>query len=157
MMLPSRLVNGVLRALRNPENRVPTNPGYCGASRTMEVLDCYGDIYACWETVGHHEHKIGEFFPAAITDESQLDVWRNRPERVLLTQCTDCEYIAFHGGGCQEQVHKDTGSMDLKDCEDFPWIFNASAQKAWRLFKQEGQETDTAVQPPKEEVTSAAK
>jgi uncharacterized protein len=134
--LPGSLVNSIAAAIRDSSRTVSMNPGYCGTSTNLQVLDPYGDVYACWDAAGYEEQRIAEYFPEFRAYNETMEHWRHRPERVMFDQCIDCAYVAYHGGGCMAQVYEKTGQYDLKDCEDYPWVFNESAKRALQEIKK---------------------
>jgi uncharacterized protein len=128
-MLPQALVGGIARAMING-GRAPMNPTYCGAYTTMNCIDPYGDLYACWEVVGHKEHIIGQYHPEIKLNSEMEAAWRGRPTLAVIPNCMECPYILYHGGGCQVRAHQATGDFNEKMCEDYPWVFDESARRA---------------------------
>jgi len=108
--------------------------GFCGSNIGMYMLDAHGDIYPCWEVIGHKKHKIGTFGRNAVSlDSSKADKWHNRSV-VRIEECLDCPYLFFCGGGCEAFALQKTGALDRPNCSDFPVFFHKAAVKAYNQF-----------------------
>ena len=108
--------------------------GFCGSNMSMHLLDPHGDIYPCWEVVGHAEHRIGVYGKGFVSIEpSQTEQWHNRSV-VRIDECARCRYLYFCGGGCEAFAHRKTGALNRPNCSDFPELFQTAALMAYEDF-----------------------
>ncbi|MEW6442720.1 MAG: SPASM domain-containing protein [bacterium] len=107
--------------------------GFCGSNLAMYLFDPHGDIYPCWEVVGHRQHRIGWYRNGAAVwvDREEAGKWHERSV-VRVQGCLDCAYLFFCGGGCESAAYQKKGSLDRPDCSDFPEIFRRAAVLAYR-------------------------
>lgn len=77
---------------------------YCGAQSGGYVLDPFGNIYACWETVNNKLHCLGNYSVAEniIWNQTVLNAWR---KTYIMDRCTcqKCKYALICSGGCAAQ------------------------------------------------------
>ena len=98
----------------------------------MYLLDPFGDIYPCWEVIGHPEHRIGVYGPGSLElDAGALEQWHQRSV-VCIPSCRSCPYLFFCGGGCEAFAYRATGSLHQPHCFDFPKHFQKAALLAYR-------------------------
>jgi uncharacterized protein len=83
-------------------------------NENSEVLDAFGNIYACWEfpyseTYGQGESLIGNlFFPKESYNKSAtLRDW-NQTLKEGKTWCKTCKHLPVCGGGCPKSWHEGT-------------------------------------------------
>lgn len=120
--------------------------GFCGSNMAMHLLDPHGDIYPCWEVVGHVEHRIGRYEKGSVWMEPiQAEKWHERSV-VRVRGCLECAYLFFCGGGCEAVAYQKRGFLDGPECSDFPEIFQRAALKAYAEFlrnREEGSSPDS--------------
>lgn len=108
--------------------------GFCGSNMAMYLFDPHGDVYPCWEVVGHPEHRIGTYGDGVLRlQEDEVDKWHGRSV-VLVEKCLDCAHLFFCGGGCQAAAWRRKGVWDEPDCGDFPEIFQEAARAAYGQY-----------------------
>lgn len=108
--------------------------GFCGSNMAMYLFDPHGDVYPCWEVVGHPEHRIGTYGDGVLRlDEEEVRKWHGRSV-VTVEKCLDCAYLFFCGGGCEAAAWRKTGTWHEPDCGDFPELFQEAARVALREF-----------------------
>jgi uncharacterized protein len=101
----------------------------------MYLFDPFGDIYPCWEVIGHPAHRIGIYGPGLLEfDTGALKQWHHRSV-VQISACQSCPYLFFCGGGCEAFAYKTTGSLDQPHCFDFPRHFQKAALLAYGEWK----------------------
>ncbi|HQT92794.1 MAG TPA: SPASM domain-containing protein, partial [Candidatus Kryptobacter bacterium] len=105
---------------------------YCGARTGMVVFDPNGDLYACLESVGRPEHRIGTFGGTLEIRKTELEKWRGwkfEDER-----CFSCKYALFCAGGCPalSVLWKDRDDSDR--CDRFQVLFGHLVQTAYTEF-----------------------
>jgi uncharacterized protein len=104
---------------------------FCGSNLSMYVFDPFGDIYPCWEVIGHPEHKIGMYGIGALDlDTAALQQWHHRSV-VGIMACRRCPYLFFCGGGCEAFAYQRTGRLDQPHCFNFPEHFQQAARHAY--------------------------
>ena len=73
---------------------------YCSANTGgMNILDPFGAIYSCWDTVGHEAEKIGTYSVEGPVFNQRAEDWISRCPGDI-PQCSNCKYVMFHFGGC---------------------------------------------------------
>jgi uncharacterized protein len=108
---------------------------FCGSNMAMYLFDPFGDIYPCWEVIGHPAHRIGIYGPGLLEfDRGALNQWHHRSV-VQISACQSCPYLFFCGGGCEAFAYKTTGSLDQPHCFDFPRHFQKAALLAYGEWK----------------------
>lgn len=114
---------------------------FCGSNMAMYLFDPFGDIYPCWEVIGHAEHRIGVYGPGFFElDEGAVRRWHDRSV-VQIPSCRSCPYLFFCGGGCEAFAYRATGRFDQPHCFDFPEHFQKAALLAygeWKVRRQAG-------------------
>lgn len=106
--------------------------GFCGSNMAMYLFDPHGDVYPCWEVVGHPEHRIGTYGDGVLRlQEEEMRKWHGRSV-VTIEKCLRCAHLFFCGGGCEAAAWRRSGAWDKPDCGDFPEIFQEAARAALR-------------------------
>ncbi len=105
---------------------------YCGARTGMVVFDPNGDLYACLETVGKPEHRIGTFGGTFEMRSTQLAKWRGW--KFEYERCRCCQFALFCGGGCPALSVLRENSDHSDRCDRFKVIFLRLVQKAYGEF-----------------------
>lgn len=114
---------------------------FCGSNVSMVLFDPFGDIYPCWEVIGHPEHRIGRYGPGFLDlDPGSVERWHARSV-VEIPACRSCAYLFFCGGGCEAFAYQATGRFDESHCFDFPRHFQTAALLAYRDWASRGPET----------------
>ncbi|MFO0760347.1 MAG: 4Fe-4S cluster-binding domain-containing protein [Byssovorax sp.] len=126
--LPS-LRHDILHALEHGE-ALPYRVSFCGAYTTMNVLDPFGRIFACWDFADDPDNVIGVFHPELRYEAPKLERWRGRDQSVLLKDCLSCRYVLLHGSGCQAESFRRTGSYEERDCQNFDFQFDLAVKSA---------------------------
>jgi uncharacterized protein len=100
----------------------------------MYLFDPFGDIYPCWEVIGHPEHRIGRYGPGVVElDAKAVHQWHHRSV-VLIPACRSCPYLFFCGGGCEAFALRATGRFNQPNCSEFPGHFQKAALSAYRQW-----------------------
>jgi len=116
---------------------------FCGSNLSMYLFDPFGDIYPCWEVIGHPKHRIGTYGPGFLElDPRSMGQWHARSVVEILA-CRSCAYLFFCGGGCEAFAYQATGHLDHPHCFDFPKHFRQAAQLAYNEWR-EGRTTEGA-------------
>ena len=97
---------------------------YCGANSGSYIFSPDGCIYTCWESVGKECSRIGSYTleKGAVFDIEKRDNWFNRSV-ARITECLDCPYCLFCGGGCSQYAEYNTGSLYKSFCDDFQELY----------------------------------
>lgn len=72
---------------------------YCSVQTGGYVLDPYGEIYACWETVGNRDLILGTYTDSTIRWTPLAEKWLSQNVSVF-PKCKICKYAFLCGGGC---------------------------------------------------------
>jgi uncharacterized protein len=105
---------------------------FCGSNLAMYLFDPFGDIYPCWEVIGHPEHRIGRYGPGCLDlDAEAIRQWHQRSV-VQIAACRSCPYLFFCGGGCEAFAYRATGRLNQPHCLEFPRHFEEAARVAYR-------------------------
>lgn len=108
---------------------------FCGSTMGMYILDPYGDIYVCWETVGTEKGKVGRFKPEFSINQKAVSKWHNRVV-VNIPECLKCEYIFLCGGGCPQHAYHAHGGLMKPSCEEFKELFQRFLPKIYGEWKK---------------------
>jgi uncharacterized protein len=107
---------------------------FCGSNMAMYLFDPFGDIYPCWEVIGHPEHRIGLYGPGFLElDPQAIHHWHHRSV-VKIQTCRSCPYLFFCGGGCEAFAYRRTGKLNQAHCFEFPRHFHIAALNAYRVW-----------------------
>jgi len=96
------------------------HPAYCGSNYGMYILDPYGDVYLCWETVGTDSPhgKVGTYIPELSLNDSAISKWQSRTIANVLS-CRKCPYALICGGGCGQMAYDSCGDLANPSCKEF--------------------------------------
>jgi uncharacterized protein len=130
----------ILAHLAQEQDLPPWRTAFCGSNMAMYLFDPFGDIYPCWEVIGHPEHRIGIYGPGFVDlDPEAVGRWHHRSV-VKIRTCQSCAYLFFCGGGCEAFAYRATGSLDQPHCFSFPVHFQKAAVMAYRQWTQDNQD-----------------
>lgn len=121
------LYQGLSSMLKN-NSYAPFKSGYCGANGGMYTIDPNGDIYPCWDVLSNEKCKIGKVDLASGTFvfNDTYENWKGRTVEKV-SNCKDCPYMLFCGGGCAAQSLVLYNDMNIGYCDDFIKIFEEVA------------------------------
>jgi len=115
---------------------------YCGAHNGMLIFDPYGDLYTCWELVGHDHAKVGSYYPTLDYDLEKMSEWERRLF-INIPECNKCKYAFFCAGGCAAHSFNSNGNFWHSYCNGFQRMFHSAVPTALEKFeKQEKQQVD---------------
>jgi uncharacterized protein len=130
----------ILAHLSQKEDLPFWKTAFCGSNMAMYLFDPFGNIYPCWEVIGHPEHRIGVYGPGSLElDARALEQWHHRSV-VRISSCRSCPYLFFCGGGCEAFAYRATGRLDQPHCFDFPKHFEKAAVLAYRQWNAHRQQ-----------------
>lgn len=115
--------------------RIDFSPVYCGVQVGAYILDPFGDIYNCWETVGKKRHILGHY-TEGISWEKETENWHQR-NIATTPRCSVCKYAFLCGGGCLAKVLKAYNDFTKPYCHSFPEIFHQIANNAYDAYMQD--------------------
>ncbi len=98
----------------------------CSANSGLYIFAPDGNIYACWETLGKEESKIGTFSDSAGVEyfEEKFEYWINR-HAGSIKECLNCPYCLICGGGCSQYAEYNNGTIYSPFCENFDVNFKS--------------------------------
>ena len=105
---------------------------FCGARTGMVVFDPEGDMYACLESVGRREHRIGSYHDGLEMEDCELEKWREWESRDA--ECFTCKYLLFCGGGCA--ASSILGNDGAERCGNFQAVFRNAVAETYREFSR---------------------
>lgn len=130
--------NRILAHLQRKQDLPTWKTAFCGSNMAMYLFDPFGDIYPCWEVIGHREHRIGTYGPGFLQlDAGAVEHWHDRSV-VQIPACRSCPYLFFCGGGCGAFAYRETRRLDQPYCLDFPDHFQKAAPLAYREWNDAG-------------------
>lgn len=108
---------------------IPFKGTFCASQSGGYVLDCFGDIYPCWEVVGNKKMCIGNYLEKEINwNENIVEKWHTY-DISINSFCQKCKYALYCGGGCV--AHAMSGNRN--HCSYFQNIFDLAVKRA--LYK----------------------
>ena len=117
-----------LNSLFQKENFASFFPEYCGAERSMMVVDPFGKIFTCWDFVGKDDKAVG--FADTKTGRFLFGFnkakWKTRTVDIM-EKCRTCPYCFICRGGCASRAEHNTGNCFREDCGESKEIFNLVA------------------------------
>ncbi|MGC1119718.1 MAG: radical SAM protein [Candidatus Methanofastidiosia archaeon] len=108
---------------------------YCGAQVSMLMYDPLGDIYPCFEAVGHDSQKIGEYIPD-LKFNDMVNQWQNRTV-FTIPECLKCNLAFVCGGGCAYGAIRTTGSLNKPYCDRMKFVIEREFPYVYHLMKTE--------------------
>lgn len=106
----------------------PMRSGYCGAMLGMYSVDPFGDIYPCWDMLSDKTEVIGKvnIEEGRFEFNGNHDRWKLRTVDKI-SDCHDCKYLLFCGGGCAAQAKVMHNDMNKVYCDNFQKLFDQAA------------------------------
>lgn len=113
-------------------------PAYCGSNYGMYLLDPYGDVYLCWETVGTEgpHGKVGTYVPELSLDDDAVNRWQDRTV-MNIPACRKCPYALLCGGGCGQRAYCRYGDLANPSCREFKELFKKIVPVAYAKWQRE--------------------
>ncbi len=108
---------------------VPYKGHYCGAQSGNIIFDPLGDMYSCWDMVGHVENRIGTYIPEFHISEDGFNKWFNK--KLSDYKCGKCKYVLFCGGGCYMRSTDKSAEPGPGNCEQYPLLFNHAVAQVY--------------------------
>ncbi|MDR2131618.1 MAG: SPASM domain-containing protein [Odoribacteraceae bacterium] len=119
----------LVNAIKNNKT-IDFSSEFCAAQSGSYILDPFGEIYACWEEVGHQEKIIGHY-NELVEWMGHKDLWHNQ-NIASNSKCISCRYAFFCKGGCISQEIVVNGTFGAGFCNHFPDTFHSSVNLAYR-------------------------
>ncbi len=123
------------KLLKMQTEKVLPKVRFCGAGTDgFYVVDPMGDIYGCYEEVGHKDRRIGSFSQGKARFFSLKHTYMRR-HLLNLPECVRCPLALFCGGGCPCEARIQKGSIFKSYCHQNK-EFIAQTLKAFFLRKE---------------------
>ncbi|MGD0236248.1 MAG: radical SAM protein [Syntrophorhabdales bacterium] len=91
---------------------------YCEANRLQFYVFCPdGYIYACPESAGNKECRIGTFDTKMELSQEQIQKWQGR-DVLRIPKCRNCKVALFCGGGCAMAAININNNIDDPVCNN---------------------------------------
>ena len=104
---------------------------FCAAETGMLIFDPLGDVYACWEEIGHPNQRIGTYSDKGIDfSREALGQWLARFPGAI-EECSNCPYALIHKSGCAHQARKASNTMFSAACTSFQDYFPTTLADAY--------------------------
>lgn len=91
------------------------SPRYCGSMSGMYVIDPYGKIFPCWDTVGKDGEEIGFVEDGSFMYNFNVAKWHTRTSD-RMPECSKCPFLMLCGGGCAKAGIK---ALMQANCDKF--------------------------------------
>lgn len=139
-------VAGSLKKLFRKENFSSFAPSFCGAERSMMVVDPFGKIFPCWDFVGRDDKVIGftDIKTGRFLWGFDKAKWKTRTVDIM-EKCKTCPYCFICRGGCASRAEYNTGNCFREDCAESKEIFNLVAGLLAGAHWQEHQEKELSL------------
>lgn len=125
----------IYRALKN-SSKIQFHTIFCPSQTNSYILDPYGEIYSCWDTVGKRERCLGSYLDDIVWNEKERSLWHNRNIGTV-ADCAHCKYALFCGGGCMGKVLANGGSFESNFCDSYSLIFEKYVIQAYKKYRAE--------------------
>ena len=113
-------------------SKISFNTIYCTAQTNGYILDPYGEIYPCWESIGKKDKILGRYINnEVIWNEKEITRWHTRYIGNL-DKCQKCKYALFCGGGCFAKLSADERMEKI--CDGYPVVFQVFAAHAYKEY-----------------------
>ena len=129
------LYSKIITAIKN-RTCIRFHSVFCGVQSGSYILDPYGDIYTCWETVGKPEYVIGKYSPLVEWNDS-IRNWQDR-NTGNTPKCSCCKYALLCGGGCLAKALKFGGSFSASYCDGYGDIVRLAIKRAYNSVLKSG-------------------
>jgi uncharacterized protein len=108
---------------------------FCGAERGMMIFDPLGDVYACWEEIGHREERIGTYRADGLhLLQHAASKWLARFPGSI-EECSACPYALIHTSGCARAAKRSSGTMFAPACESFQEYFPVTLAREYSRWE----------------------
>jgi uncharacterized protein len=128
----SDVANFLYRTIKNG-NRINFSSVYCPAQTGTYILDPFGEIYSCWESVGNTEKIIGCYINDCIEWTEIRDLWHSQNIAVS-PECVQCKYAFFCRGGCIAEGTYRKGTFSPGFCHSYPETFQYAVNLAYSML-----------------------
>ena len=120
--LYSGLAEGIWK-LMEKENYPDFNPCYCGSEAGLMVIDPFGNVYPCTESVAKEETATGyvDQETGRIIWNFDRAKWKTRTTDIM-ESCLGCPYAFTCRGGCASRAMAAHGSYFRESCGEFKEI-----------------------------------
>ncbi len=131
-----------LRQLFQKKIMPMVSTAYCGAEQGALVVDPFGRIYPCWDTVAVEDAAVG--FTDSQSGRFLMNFakakWRTRTAD-LMPSCEACPYVFVCRGGCAARAFVEHGSYFRESCgkikDIFAFVAPRIAGEAWAKGKED--------------------
>ncbi len=97
---------------------------YCGSNSGQYIFSPDGHIYACWESIGKEQSRIGTYAArnGVDFDKAKMEKWFSRSV-ARISECLDCPYCLLCGGGCAQYAEYNSGDIYKPFCDNFQDLY----------------------------------
>lgn len=115
-------------------DKYPSISSGCGATTLNSyVVGPEGELYKCWNHIGHPENVVGDIFHQVTPNSLYIDYLMESFDKD--DECRECKYLPICMGGCVDiRVKAKRGEFDEKDCSGWRFYL-ADALKEYYLAK----------------------
>lgn len=129
------IVNRLFKAIKS-KSFLSISSIYCSAQSGSYIFDSKEKIYSCWEALGREESIIGDYSKNQILWTPYKEKLQER-DISKQEKCYQCKYSFLCRGGCASLSIKKKGDINASFCNDYPHVFETSANKAYDQFMKQ--------------------
>ena len=135
-----------LKALFRKESFSSFSPSFCGAERSMIIVDPFGKIFSCWDFVGRYDRAVGftDMQSGRFLWNFDKAKWKTRTVDIM-KNCQTCPYCFICRGGCASRAEYNAGNCFREDCGESKEIFNLVASLLAGAHWQEHHEQELSL------------
>jgi uncharacterized protein len=131
--VPDNSIKTRLKEIFNHGGNLQMRSVFCSAHSGLMIFDPRGQIFSCWEFVGHQFSTIGNYYPNFSFNDENLKKWNSRTF-YNINSCVKCKYALFCGGGCSAKALIENGKLENSYCNSFQAIFQRSVKSSYSEF-----------------------
>lgn len=106
---------------------------WCSAHVGLYIFDAHGDVFICWDEVGHENKRVGTYGPGKLDFNERLQMWLGRTI-ASVPQCSQCSFALLCGGGCAFLAEEKSGTYFASHCNQIQKMFIDAVPKAYQQY-----------------------
>lgn len=130
--LQDRTLDNILNAIKNKQ-KLKLSPIFCTAQSSMYIFDPFGEIYACWNTVGDKNEVIGNYQNKLELKNDNDIKWRGK-SIVDNPVCVKCKYLFICQGQCRYYSSQIESKFNKVYCTNYQEIFKIITNEIYNKY-----------------------
>ena len=106
---------------------------FCTAQSSMYIFDPFGEIYACWNTVGDKNEVIGNYQNKLELKNDNDIKWRGK-SIVDNPVCVKCKYLFICQGQCRYYSSQIESKFNKVYCTNYQEIFKIITNEIYNKY-----------------------